>query len=183
MRIPRAWFWASGLGLSLATAAFASVVWASLPPQPAKTLDTSRFVGRWYEVARMPNKIQSDCATSLADWSHDGSAAQFKVIQTCHVATPTGPTKVWKASGKIIDTATNAKFRMSFFGGLISQDYWVLDRGDDYSWIILSTPNPKFLWIFSRQASIAPAQKAAMVGRARAMGYEVANLVYDKPGT
>ena len=103
MRIPRAWFWASGLGLSLATAAFASVVWASLPPQPAKTLDTSRFVGRWYEVARMPNKIQSDCATSLADWSHDGSAAQFKVIQTCHVATPTGPTKVWKASGKIIE--------------------------------------------------------------------------------
>jgi len=176
MRIPRVGLWGVGLGLTLATAA-----WASLPPQPAKALDTNRFVGRWYEVARMPNKIQSDCATSLADWAHDG-ADQFKVVQTCHVDTPTGRAKVWKASGRILDPVTNAKFRMSFFGGLISQDYWVLDRGDDYSWIILSTPNPKFLWIFSRHPAIPPAQKAAVIGRAKAMGYEVANLVFDQPG-
>ncbi|HEX4181587.1 MAG TPA: lipocalin family protein [Caulobacteraceae bacterium] len=159
-----------------------SATWASLPPQPAKALDTNRFVGRWYEVARMPNKIQADCATSLADWSHDGGSA-FKVIQTCHVDTPTGPTKVWRAAGHILDPATNAKFRMSFFGGLISQDYWVLDRGDDYSWIILSTPSPKFLWIFARRPATSPELKAAMVGRAKAMGYDVASLVYDQPGT
>ena len=88
---------------------------------------------------------------------------------------------MWKASGKILDTATNAKFRMSFFGGLISQDYWVLDRADDYSWFIMSTPNPKFLWIFSRHTALSPAQKAPMVGRAKAMGYEVGNLIYDQP--
>jgi apolipoprotein D and lipocalin family protein len=175
MRTTRAWLWGAGLGLSLASAA-----WASLPPQPAKPLDTGRFAGRWYEVARMPNKIQSDCATSLADWTRDGGS-QFKVIQTCHVDTPTGRAKVWKASGRILDTATNAKFRMSFFGGLISQDYWVLDRADDYSWFIMSTPNPRFLWIFSRHAALSPAQKATMVSRAKAMGYEVGNLIYDQP--
>ena len=164
------------LGLAAATASNA----ASLPPQPCKTLDTSRFVGRWYEVARMPNKIQSDCANSLADWAHDGSA--FKVVQICHVDTPTGHAKVWKASGRILDPVTNAKFRMSFFGGLISQDYWVLDRADDYSWVILSTPNPKFLWIFSRQANLGAAEKAALIARARAMGYNVAAMIYDQPG-
>jgi apolipoprotein D and lipocalin family protein len=168
-----------GVGLGLALGAVAATA-ASLPPQPCKTLDTGKFVGRWYEVARMPNKIQSDCATSQADWSHDGDS-EFKVVQTCHVDTPTGRAKVWKASGRITDPATNAKFRMSFFGGLISQDYWVLDRADDYSWIILSTPNPKFLWIFSRHSSVSPAQKTALVARAKAMGYEVANLIYDQP--
>ena len=172
----------AGLGLGLA-AAIVSAAWATtLPPQPAKTLDTNRFVGRWYEVARMPNKIQSDCATSLADWAHDGDNA-FKVVQTCHVDTPTGRAKVWRASGRITDPATNAKFRMSFFGGLVSQDYWVLDRGDDYSWIILSTPSPKFLWIFSRRATIPTAQKSALVARARAMGYDVTSLIYDQPGS
>jgi apolipoprotein D and lipocalin family protein len=180
MRKPFSWTFGAGLGLS-AVALVASAA-ANLPPQPSKSLDTAKFVGRWYEVARMPNKIQSDCATSLADWSHDGDAAQFKVVQTCHVDAPTGRAKVWKASGKITDPATNAKFRMSFFGGLISQDYWVLDRGDDYSWFILSTPNPKFLWIFSRNPTVAPAQKSALVARARAMGYETANLIYDKTG-
>jgi apolipoprotein D and lipocalin family protein len=168
-----------GVGLGLALGAVAATA-ASLPPQPCKTLDTGKFVGRWYEVARMPNKIQSDCATSQADWSHDGDS-EFKVVQTCHVDTPTCRAKDWKASGRITDPATNAKFRMSFFGGLISQDYWVLDRADDYSWIILSTPNPKFLWIFSRHSSVSPAQKTALVARAKAMGYEVANLIYDQP--
>jgi apolipoprotein D and lipocalin family protein len=161
-------------GAALACAA------ASLPPQPAKSLETSRFIGRWYEVAHLPNKVQLGCASSSADWALDG-AAQFKVIQTCHVDSPTGHAKVWKASGRIIDPATNAKFRMSFFGGLISQDYWVLDRADDYSWIILSTPNPKFLWIFSRQASVPAAQKAALIARARAMGYNVTAMIYDQP--
>jgi len=176
MRISRAWVLGAGLGLSVVSAA-----WASLPPQPAKIIDTNHLVGRWYEVARMPNKIQADCAISLADWSHAGSS-NFNVIQTCHVDTANGRAKVWKASGRIIDTATNAKFRMSFFGGLISQDYWVLDRADDYSWFILSTPNPKFLWIFSRQPAVPAAQKATLVGRAKAMGYETAKLVYDQPG-
>ena len=180
MRRPSARRLAANLALAFGCAAsVVTAAAANLPPQPAKPLDTGRFIGRWYEVARMPNKIQTDCAASLADWSHDGGD-KFLVVQTCHVDTPTGPTKVWKASGKITDPATNAKFRMSFFGGLISQDYWVLDRGDDYSWVILSTPSPKFLWIFARHAQITPAQKAALVDRARAMGYDVTRLIYDQ---
>jgi apolipoprotein D and lipocalin family protein len=166
------------LGLALAAATLVSAAAASLPPQPAKTLDTNKFVGRWFEVARMPNKVQLGCANSLADWAHDGSA-QFKVVQTCHM--DASHAKVWKASGRIIDPATNAKFRMSFFGGLISQDYWVLDRADDYSWIILSTPNPKFLWIFSRAPSLPAAQKAALIARTKAMGYDVTAMIYDQP--
>jgi apolipoprotein D and lipocalin family protein len=182
MRTPRTRRLTLGLGLGLSfAAAIVTAAWASLPPQPAKALDTSRFIGRWYEVARMPNKIQSDCVASLADWTH-GDGDHFNVIQTCHTETPSGPTKVWKATGHIVDPVTNAKFRMSFFGGLISQEYWVLDRGDDYSWLILSTPNPKFMWIFARHSAIAPAQKAALVSRVRAMGYDVATLVYDQPG-
>lgn len=165
----------------MAAAALTDALAGSLPPQPAKSLETSRFVGRWYEVARLPNKVQLGCANSLADWALDG-ATQFKVTQTCHVDTPTGHAKVWKASGRIIDQATNAKFRMSFFGGLVSQDYWVLDRADDYSWIILSTPSPKFLWIFSRQASLPAAQKAALIARAKAMGYNVTAMIFDQPG-
>jgi len=91
IRNPRAWLCGAGLGLFLASAA-----WAALPPQPAKALDTNRFVGRWYEIARMPNNIQNGCATSLADWSH-ATPTQFNVVQTCHVDTPTGRAKVWKA--------------------------------------------------------------------------------------
>jgi apolipoprotein D and lipocalin family protein len=161
--------------------ALASAATAGLPPQPAKPVDSARFVGRWYEIARMPNKFQNDCATSLADWSRSGNS-QFNVVQTCHVDTPTGRTRIWRSSGRILDPVTNAKFRMSFFGGLISQDYWVLDRSDDYSWFILSTPSPRYIWIFSRQPSIAPAQRSAVIAVTRAMGYDVGSLVFDQPG-
>ncbi|MFN7416469.1 MAG: lipocalin family protein, partial [Alphaproteobacteria bacterium] len=28
---------------------------------PAQKVDVGRIAGRWYEVARLPNKIQRDC--------------------------------------------------------------------------------------------------------------------------
>ena len=38
-------------------------------------------------------------------------------------------------------------------------------------------------YVCGLMASALGGPVTAMVGRARAMGYEVANLVYDKPGT
>ena len=60
----------------------------------------------------------------------------------------------------------------------------VLDRGDDYSWCMLTTPNPKFLWIMSRRPNITADQKAALVAKARAMGFDVSKLFFDsQPNT
>jgi len=163
---------AAGLGLAiLASAAQAAIT-------PNRPLDPSRYVGRWYEVARLPNKLQADCVAATSDWSREPDGV-FNVVQTCHMGNPRGPAKIWRGAGKIIDALTNSRFRIGFFGGFVHMDYQVLDRGDDYSWCILTAANPRFLWIMSRRPVLGPDQKAALVAHARALGYNTSDLVFD----
>jgi len=167
-----------GIALAAALALAATVACAQPPAPSARPLDPSRYVGRWYEVARVPNKIQTDCVAATSDWSRQDDGG-FKVVQTCHIGAPMGPTKIWRGAGRIIDALTNTRFRIGFFGGFIKMDYQVLDRGDDYSWCILTAANPKFLWIMSRRPVLDSAEKASLIARARSLGYNVASLVYD----
>ena len=170
---PSTFFRAAALGAGLLIAAGA----AQAAITPAKPLDPTRYVGRWYEVARLPNKLQTDCVSGTSDWSRAPDGV-FNVVQTCHVAAH-GPAKIWRGAGRIIDAITNSRFRIGFFGGFVHMDYQVLDRGDDYSWCILTAANPKYLWIMSRHPVLGSEQKAALVARAQALGYNTGGLVFD----
>ncbi|HKT54605.1 MAG TPA: lipocalin family protein [Caulobacteraceae bacterium] len=154
-----------------------AVASAAISPEPAKPVDPTRYVGRWYEIARFPNKLQTGCDAPTSDWTPTGAGA-FAVVQTCHVGSPTGPTKVWRAAGKVLNTGAN-KIRIGFLGGLIQRDYWIVDRGDDYSWCIMSMPNPKYVWIMSKRPVISAAERTALIQRAHTLGYDTTNLVFD----
>ncbi|HZC15953.1 MAG TPA: lipocalin family protein [Caulobacteraceae bacterium] len=147
-------------------------------PEPTKTVDPRLFTGRWYEIARLPNMLQKDCQAPTADWS-TGQDGGYSLVQTCRVGSPSGPAKSWHAAGRIIDAIRNAKVRVGFFGGFIHQDYWIVDRGDDNSWCIMSTPTSKYLWIMSRSAVMPDEEKAALVARAHSLGYDTTRLIYD----
>ena len=148
-------------------------------PEPTKSIDPKFYAGRWYEIARLPNKLQADCQAPTSDWARRGDGG-YSVVQTCRVGSPSGPAKVWRAAGRIIDAIHNAKVRVGFFGGFIHQDYWIVDHGADNSWCLMSTPTSKYLWIMSRRPVMASAQKAALVARARNLGYDTARLIYDQ---
>ena len=97
--------------------------------QPVAHVDPARMMGRWYEVARLPNMTQKGCQAGTSDWTR--AAEGFAVVQACHRGTPDGPLAEWKAHARVADPVSNAKFKMSFFGGLVSQEYWVLDQRPD----------------------------------------------------
>ena len=163
------------MGLVLAGAASAAIATTAVA---TKSIDPQRYVGRWYEVARIPNSFQRDCQAATSDWTKQDDG-QYAVVQTCRTGSPSGPPKIWRGAGKVLDPV-KAQIRIGFFGGFIKQDYVVVDRADDYSWCILSTATPKFFWIMSRRAVISPQQKAQLVARSRQLGFDVGPLVYDQ---
>ena len=174
-----AYLWAAALTAVLCAGQPARADNAPPAPQPTKTIDPRLYSGRWYEIARLPNKIQQNCQAPTSDWSKQSDGG-YSLVQTCRVGSPSGPTKTWRAGAKIIDTARNAKVRVGFFGGFIHQDYWIVDRGEDNSWCIMSTPTSKYVWIMSRRAVIPSAERAALAARARSLGYDTSRLIYDE---
>jgi apolipoprotein D and lipocalin family protein len=163
----------------LAAAALASTPALAGAPQPTSRLDLSTMAGRWYEVARTPNHTQKGCQAGTADWTRNGDG--YSVVQACRKGAPDGPLAEWRAKAKVVDTTTNAKFKMSFFGGLVNQEYWVLDHRNDQGWVILGTPGGNFLWLMSQRPNLAPAAKAQALARIRQLGYDVGRLEFPTP--
>lgn len=141
-------------------------------PEPAKAVDTQRYLGRWYEIARYEQGFQKDCDGVTADYSlrEDG---KIKVVNTCRK--PDGRITDAVGRAKIVDPATRAKLKVSFFGPFYG-NYWVLDRADDYSWAIVGEPSGRYLWLLSREAVPAPATIQAQIARARELGYDTTLL-------
>jgi apolipoprotein D and lipocalin family protein len=166
--------------LSLAAAA---AVLAAQPamadPQPMARVEATKMMGRWYEVARLPNKTQHGCQAGTSDWTRSGDG--FSVVQACHRGTPDGPLSEWKAKAHPLDPVSNAKFKMSFFGGLVSQEYWVLDQRSDEGWLILSTHDGHYLWLMSQKPILPPAIRAQAVARIRQLGFDPARLEFPLP--
>lgn len=141
-------------------------------PQPAKTVDLQRYLGRWYEIARYEQRFQKGCEGVTADYGlrPDGT---INVVNRCRK--PNGKTDEARGKAKVIDTVTNAKLKVSFFGPFYG-DYWVLDHADDYSWSIVGESSGRYLWILAREPTPSDATVDGLIQRARRMGYDTSML-------
>ena len=150
-------------------------------PQPAKSVDLNRYLGRWYELARYEAGFQKGCEAVTADYSLDG-ASTIKVVNSCRKGSLEGKADQAIGKAKIVEGSNNAKLRVSFFGPFYG-DYWVLDRDDDYQWVIIGEPSGRYLWLLHRQANPGEQAYQALRNRAASLGYDTALLRRTKqPG-
>lgn len=158
---------------------FASPVAAAAPAPPTQHIELTTMMGRWYEVARLPNQIQKGCNAGTSTWTRVGQS--FAVVQACIKGALDGKLTEWKARAEVADDPTNAKFKMSFFGGLVNQEYWVLEHRPEQGWLILSTANGKYLWLMSTKPTLAASAKAQAVARIKQLGFDPARLEFPLP--
>lgn len=147
-------------------------------PAPAKPVELSNYLGRWYELARYENRFEKDCEGVTADYSltQDG---EIKVVNTCRQDSVNGKVKTAEGRAKIVEASGNAKLKVSFFGPFYG-DYWVLDHAPDYSWSIVGEPSGRFLWILSRSAKPSQQTRTLLTEKAAALGYDVKLLRWTK---
>ena len=147
----------------------------SLPPlQAVPKVDLSRYLGTWYEIASFPQSFQRGCTGTTATYSlrADGD---IDVVNRCRKDRLDGADSVAQGRARVVDTSTNAKLEVSFFGPFWG-DYWVIDLGTDYEYAVVGHPGRDYLWILSRTPRLEPAVYDGIVRRLRAQGYEVERL-------
>ena len=158
------------LPIILAASLLATQALAAAQP-PAKPIAASFYSGKWYEIARTPNSGQRDCQAPTTEFTGKASGDGFAVHQICRKGSASGAAKVFDTTGQILSGTQNAKFKMSFLGGLKKQEYWVLDCADDKSWAIMATPGGNYVWLLSRQPVMGATAKAEALARVKALGY------------
>lgn len=167
--------------VGLATAIFAATfdrhpVGNVAVPQPAKSVELRRYLGRWYEIARYEQSFQKGCQGVTADYSlrPDG---KIDVLNRCRK--PGRELSEARGVAKVVDKSTNAKLKVSFFGPFYG-DYWVLDHAGDYSWAVVGEPSGRYLWILAREATPTEGVVQALRQRVRVMGYDTSMLIRTK---
>ena len=63
---------------------------------------------------------------------------------------------------------------MTFFGGMVSQDYVVVEHRPDQGWLVLATANGKYLWLMAQRPTLPTAIRQQAVARIRQLGFDVA---------
>ncbi len=134
-------------------------------------VDVSRYMGRWYEIARYPNSFEAGCVGVTADYEllDDGRVG---VTNTCRQGSLNGKLDIIEGVARVTDERTNARLAVSFFWPF-EGDYWILELGDeeDYGYAVVGEPSRKFLWILSRNPQMDEELYEDVLSRLRSKGY------------
>src|SRR6478672_3704060 len=129
--------------------------------RPVPSLDLTRYVGKWHEIARFPNKFQEKCVSNVtADYAlrTDG---ELDVVNRCRRAD--GGLDEALGRGRVTDAVSNAKLEVRFAPAWLSwvpfvwADYWVVDLAPDYATAAVGGPERDYLWILSRTPTLPEA--------------------------
>jgi len=142
--------------------------------------DVSRYMGTWYEIAKLPNWFQRKCV--------QGTQAQYKVLGPAQIEVNN---KCTTASGEEIQAIGLARPNGS---GLPAQlevrfapewtawlpmvwgAYWVLDLDPDYQLAAVGDPSKSYLWILSRTPVVSSERYEAVLKRLNVMGFDITKL-------
>lgn len=145
-------------------------------PEPAKSVDLKRYLGRWYEIARYEQRFERGCEGVTADYGLR-SDGRIEVVNRCRKQN--GKTEAARGIAKVVDKVSNAKLKVSFFGPFYG-DYWVLDHAEDYGWSIVGEPSGRYLWILAREPTPPADLTKQLIKRTQAMGYDTTMLILTK---
>ncbi len=150
-------------------------------PQPAKTIDASRFYeGRWYEIARTPISVTDGCVAGTTDF-YKRPDGQLVERDACRVGSPDGKEKVFEGAATILDPGANTKLKVHYilWGFIpINQTYWILDHGEAYDWFIVSDPALQNVALLTRTPRPSAEEIEALKARTRQFGYDTGKLEF-----
>jgi apolipoprotein D and lipocalin family protein len=134
-------------------------------PQTVDKVDLERYLGQWFEVARLPNRFQDLCKSNVNATYSRTKEGSIRVENRC--VNDAGLVKEAIGEARSVDP-NDSKLEVRF------APYWVLDLASDYSTALIGSPDRKFLWVLSRSQQLPKARIDALLVKAKDQGFDAA---------
>ncbi len=166
--------WVASLLLGIFTLAGCSVS----PPKGVTVVqpfDLTRYLGTWYEIARLDHSFERNLDNVSAEYSMrpDGNV---QVVNSGY-KTDSGERKEAIGVAKFIGSPEVASLKVSFFGPFYG-GYHVVELDEDYRWALVIGPSRKYLWILARDRQLPTAVREQLVRRASELGVDTSELIW-----
>ena len=113
--------------------------------------DADRYLGKWYEIARLDFKYEKDLDNTTAEYSLNENGT-IKVNNQGY-NTKKGKWNQAIGKAKFVGDENIAMLKVSFFGPFYS-GYNVIAIDDAYKYVLIAGESLKYLWILSRETTI-----------------------------
>lgn len=161
---------------SLLVGLCATTMGQSIDNSTITTFDLDRYLGKWYEIARYDHAFERGLVGSMAEYTlrDDG---MINVLNSGHLYTLDGKFKESTGKAKPNKNGKPGQLRVSFFGPFYS-DYYILDLAPDYSYSVVGSSSPKYLWILSRTPQLKPQAKEEILTNLQQRGYDTSKFIW-----
>ena len=143
--------------------------------------ELNRYLGTWYEIARLPMKHQPEDSTDISAVYSLNENGTVRVQNRCLDKDQALDEAIAEAT--IVD-GPNGKLEVSFLPeGLrwipfTKGDYWVLKIDADYNTVLVGEPDLKYLWLLNRDVTLDEATKQEYLTYAESLGYDLSELIH-----
>jgi len=142
--------------------------------QPINSLDTKRYLGTWYEIARLDHSFEQGLSrvTARYEKQDDGS---LKVINRGY----SNEKSEWKeAEGRavFVNKGANGHLKVSFFGPFYAS-YVIFQLDDQYQQAYITGYNRDYLWFLSRSPNVSDEAMAEFRRTALDAGFDLEELI------
>ncbi|MBU1190511.1 MAG: lipocalin family protein [Gammaproteobacteria bacterium] len=143
--------------------------------QPVTGFEVNRYLGTWYEIARLDHSFERGLSKVTADYSLREDGGLRVLNRGYSVAKNT-----WKdAEGKayFVGSQDVGHLKVSFFGPFYgTYAVFELDK-DNYQYAFVSGPDTSYLWLLSRTPTVSQALLDRFIEKAKALGFDTDSLI------
>lgn len=144
--------------------------------QPVDNFELNRYLGDWYEIARLDHSFERGLSNVKANYSLQADG-RVKVINRGYLA----KNKEWKeAEGKayFVEEDTKGYLKVSFFGPFYgSYVIFKLDQ-QNYEYAFVTSYNKNYLWLLSRSPAVSEATRNDFINTAKDLGFNTEEIIF-----
>ena len=144
--------------------------------EPVDDFDAQRYLGTWYEIARLDHRFERDLSRVTARYSRRDDGA-VRVINRGF----DGEEGQWseiEGVARFVDSEDQGHLKVSFFGPFYaSYVVFGLDR-ENYDYAFVSGFNRDYLWLLAREPFVDQGLRERFVARARELGFDTSELIW-----
>ena len=142
--------------------------------RPVEGFDLERYLGKWYEIARLDHRFERGLINVSAEYSLNADGSVRVLNRGFNVEA-----NEWEdAEGRavFVEEPDMGYLKVSFFGPFYGS-YVIFELDADYQYAFISGPDTSYLWLLSRTPVVDAAVYARFLERAGAAGFDVDELI------
>jgi apolipoprotein D and lipocalin family protein len=143
--------------------------------EPVTDFDQSRYLGQWYEIARLDHSFERglDQVTATYRLNADGSIA----VLNRGFDAEQGEWREAEGVARFVQSPDIAHLKVSFFGPFYGS-YIVFELGEDYDYAFVSGFNRDYLWLLARTPEVSAALHEHFLETITELAFDPAGLVW-----